>query len=187
MFFKSLIDSISNENIEEYTKSLYNIYSKDNDKIKILLEQIVNMKNIPTEILIKYYSRLYSLYSNFNKDLNKNLRINNKDKYLPYIKTLYKGVKLKSLPLANNNILYLFGNLSSDEINIIKLYLKNKIEGLPSSIVFSKSLLSFSKDKNKAQKFYKFTDKKLYKVLFKLINDKNEGYTVNFLIKNNFF
>ena len=26
MFFKSLIDSISNENIEEYTKSLYNIF-----------------------------------------------------------------------------------------------------------------------------------------------------------------
>ena len=89
MFFKSLIDSISNENIEEYTKSLYNIYSNDNDKIKKLLEQIFNMKNIPTEILTKYYSRLYSLYSNFNKDLNKNLRINNKDKYLPYIKTLY--------------------------------------------------------------------------------------------------
>ena len=128
--------------------------------------------------MTKYYSRLYSLYSNFNKKINKNLKINNKDKYLPYIKTLYEGVKLKSLPLANNNILYLFGNLSSDEINIIKLYLKNKIEGLPSSIVFSKSLLSFSKDKNKAQKFYKFTDKKLYKVLFKLINDKNEGYNL---------
>ena len=62
------------------------------------------MKNIPIEILCKYYARIFTVESNFYKDINKDLRMNNKDKYLPYIKTFYEGVKLKSLPLANNNI-----------------------------------------------------------------------------------
>ena len=48
------------------------------------------MKNIPIQILTKYYARLYTLNSNFYKDLNKDLRMNNKDKYLSYIKTFLK-------------------------------------------------------------------------------------------------
>ena len=66
------------------------------------------MKNIPVEILCKYYARLYTAESSFYKILNSDLKMNNKDKYLylPYIKTFYDGVKLKSLPLASNNILY---------------------------------------------------------------------------------
>ena len=120
MLFKTLIDKASNENIEEYTKSLYNIYSKENEKVKNLLEQILIMTNVPTEILSKYYARLYTLNSNFYKELNKDLRLNYKDKYLPYIKTFYEGVRLKSFPLADINILYRGGNLSNDEINKIK-------------------------------------------------------------------
>ena len=178
MFFKALIDAISNENMEEYTKLLYKIYSKDNESVKNLLEQILMMKNIPIQILTKYYARLYTLNSNFYKDLNKDLRMNNKDKYLSYIKTFYEGVKLKSLPLANDKILYRGGYLSNDEIGKIKIYLKNKIEGLPGSIVFSKSFLSFSKDEKKTKNFFKNTDKNLSKVLFKLINDNNEGYNL---------
>ena len=179
MFFKSLIDKISNENMEEYIKLLYKIYSKNNESVKNLLEQILMMKNIPIQILTKYYARLYTLNSNFYKDLNNDLRMNNKDKYLSYIKTFYEGVKLKSLPLANDKILYRGGYLSNDEIGKIKIYLKNKIEGLPGSIVFSKSFLSFSKDEKKTKNFFKNTDKNLSKVLFKLINDNNEGYNLS--------
>ena len=176
IFFKSLIDSVSNENMDEYTKSLYNIFSKENKEIKELLEQILIMKNIPIEILCKYYARLYTGESSFYDNLNNDLRMKNKDKYLPYIKTFYEGVKLKSLPLASNNILYRGGHLSKDEINIIQKYLKNKIKDLPGSIVFSKSFLSFSKDEKEAIKFYKMQNSP--KVLFKLINENKEGYNL---------
>ena len=98
MFFKVLIDKIKNENMEEYIKSLYNIYSKENSEIKELLEQILIMKNIAIEILCKYYARIYTFESNFYKDINKDLRMNDKDKYLPYIKTFYEGVKLNHYP-----------------------------------------------------------------------------------------
>ena len=122
MFFKSLIDKIPNENMEEYTKSLYNIYSKENSKIKELLEHILIMKNIPIEILCKYYARIYTFESNFYKDINKDLRMNNKDKYLAYIKTFYEGVKLRALPLSDVNKLYRGGNLINSEIDKIKIY-----------------------------------------------------------------
>jgi len=78
IFFKALIDNESIDNMEEYTNLLYNTYSKDNDNLKILLNQIKSMTNIPIEILSKYYARLYIIESNFYKDINKDLGLNKK-------------------------------------------------------------------------------------------------------------
>ena len=181
LFFKTLIDNISNDNIENYTNILYETYSKEKEELKELLGSIVSMNNIPIEILSRYYSRLYTANSSFHKNINKDLGLNNKDKYLSFIKILYEGVKLKSLPLSNNNILYRGSKISNEEINKIKNYLNNKIEGLPSSIVFSKSFLSFSKDKNVAVQFLKDENKNknISKVLFILEKDDNIGYNLS--------
>ena len=181
IFFKSLIDNTSNNNMEEYTNLLYDTYSKDNDKIKILLGSIKSMINIPIEVLSKYYARLYTAESNFYKDINKNLGLNKKEKYLPFIKTLYEGVKLKSLSLASDNILYRGSKISNEEVEKIKTYLNKKIDNLPGSIVFSKSFLSFSKDKGTAEKFLKYKNKNenLSKVLYILEKDVNIGYNLS--------
>ena len=53
LFFKTLIDNISNNNMERYTSSLYDEYSK-NEKVNNLLGSIKNMSEIPIEILSKY-------------------------------------------------------------------------------------------------------------------------------------
>ena len=139
------------------------------------------MSNIPIEILSRYYSRLYTADSTFHRNINKDLGLNKKEIYLPFIKTLYEGVKLKSLPLSNDKVLYRGSKISNVEINDIKNYMKKKIEGLPSSIVFSKSFLSFSKEKNVAEKFLKDEnkDKNLSKVLFILEKDDNCGYNLS--------
>ena len=106
LLFKSLIDKETTNNLKKFTKSLYNIYSKENDKVKKLLGSIESIPDIPIEILSKYYSRLFTFPSRFHSDINQELQLNNIDKYLPFIKTLYEGVKLNSLPLASNIILY---------------------------------------------------------------------------------
>ena len=180
LFFKSLMDNTSNFNQEEYTKLLYNNYSK-NEEIKKILGPILSIPNIPIEILSKYYVRIFTLYSDFHFELNKDLRLNKTEKYLPFIKTLYEGVKLKSLPLANDNILYRGSLISNDEIDKIIKYLSKKREGLPSSIVFSKSFLSFTKDKTVALKFLENEEQKenLSKVLFIIEKDTNEGYNLS--------
>ena len=38
--------------------------------------------------------------------MNEDLGLNKIDNYLPFIKTLYEGVKLHALNLASSNILY---------------------------------------------------------------------------------
>ena len=179
LFFKTLIDNITFDNIEQYTNSLYQIYSNKNDKIKNLLEQMISMPNIPLEIIAKYYVRLYTLASDFYKNMNKDLGLNKIDKYLQYIKALYEGVKLKSLSLASNNILYRGSKISNNEIDKIKNYLSNKIKGLPGAIVFSKSFLSFTKKKSIAVSFLSNKIKNLSEVLFILEKDDNLDYNLS--------
>ena len=182
LFFKTLLKDIPNDDdIANYTKQLYNIYSKENVIIQKILGQIESMTNIPIEILSQYYARLYTAPSSFYKNINKNLGTNKIKQYLPFIKILYEGVKLKSLPLAKDNILYRGAKISNNEIGKIKDYVSRKIDGLPGAIVFSKSFLSFSKDKEVADHFLSFVnmDKTLSKVLFILEKDDNLGYNLS--------
>ena len=151
LFYKTLIETVEIDKAEKYTNLIYQKYSKGNKDINDLLSQIQLLKDIPIELLSKYYIRAYTIESNFYNDINKDLGLNKKENHLSFIKTLYEGTKLKSLSLASNNILYRGSKISNNEINKIEKYLKNKIENLPASIVFSKSFLSCSKEKEIAE------------------------------------
>ena len=179
LFFKTLIES-TNKNVDKYTSYLYDEY-KENENVENLLNPIRYISDIPMEILSKYYARLYTAQSDFYNNINKELGQNKVDKYLPFIKTLYEGVKLKSLPLSNDKLLYRGGKISHKEIEDIKKYMKDKIQGLPSSIVFSKSFLSFSKDKTVANEFLSHDNDNinLCKVLFVLEKDDNIEYNLS--------
>ena len=182
LFFKTLLKDISHtDDIANYTRQLYNIYSKENIKIQKLLGQIQSMTDIPIEILSQYYARLYTAPSSFYKNINKDLGTNKIEQYLLFIKILYEGVKLKSLPLSKDNILYRGAKISNNEIEKIKEYISRKIDGLPGAIVFSKSFLSFTKEKKVADYFLGFEnkDKTLSKVLFILEKDDSIGYNLS--------
>ena len=181
MFFKSLLDKASNDNMKEYTNSLYNTYSRNNDKIKSLLGSIKSMENVPMEILSKYFARFYTAESDFYNDMNRDLGLNKKEPYLLFIKTLYEGVKLKSLSLAYDNILYRAAKISKEEAKKIKNFLNNKKPNLSGSIAFSKSFLSFSKEREVAEQYLnkKSKNKKLLKVLYILERDDNMGYDLS--------
>ena len=147
---KLSMESISTEEMENYTTFLYNIYSKDNYYIKKFLGQIESMQNIPLEILSKYYARFYTSNCSFYYDMNEDLQCNKFENYLTYIKVLYEGVKLKSLASDNSSILYRCSIISIDELKLMKNIIKKKKERLPTSIVYSRSFLSFSKRKEVA-------------------------------------
>ena len=99
LLYRSMMEKISTDNIEKFTEYLYNKYSS-NKEINKLLNSIKYIPDIPLELLSKYYARLYTIDSPFYTDINRELIENKKEKYLPYIKLLYEGVKLKSLPLT---------------------------------------------------------------------------------------
>ena len=183
LFYKTLIDTISKDNMEKYTDLLYNQYSKSNNDLKKLLYAIKSVPNIPIELLSKFYTRLYTAESDFYKSINKDLGLNKIDNYLPFIKTLYEGVKLKALPLAkNNNLLFRGSKIEKIELKQLKNYLKKKDPNLPGAIGFSKSFLSFSKDRGRAEFFLtgenKFKSTKS-KVLYILEKDETLGYNLS--------
>ena len=180
LFFKTLIEKCSNEDMKIYTETLYNNYHTKSDNIKNLLGPIKSMPNIPVEILSKYYARLYTIDSEFYKNINENLGSGIVGKYLPFIKTLYEGVKYQSLPLSEDNILYRGSKITNIEIKQIYDNKGKKIEGLPSTIAFSKSFLSFSKIKERAIEFLKRgkINNNLSRVLFVLEKDDNIGYNL---------
>ena len=158
MFYQYLIDSVSTNNIEKCTEYIYNKYNT-NEEIKNLLYPIKNIPEIPIELLSKYYAKLYTIECQFYVDINRELREKQRKKYLSYIKLLYEGVRLESLPITSNNeILYRGSKISNDEVIKIKKYLKNKIKDLPGAIVFSRSFLSFTKDKKIAEGFLNNTN-----------------------------
>ena len=158
------------DNIQQYTEMLYNNYS-NNSEIKKLLMYIKSLPNVPIELLAKYYIRVYSIQSNFYTDLNTALRKNQKDKYLIFVKVLYESIKLKAIPLMKEKKLLFRGSIiKKSEIKNIKECINKKIENIPSSIVFSRSFLSFSKSKAQALEYTSFANNKT--ILEE--NDENE-------------
>ena len=179
--FKSLIEKTSNDNMLQYTNTLFKTYSEQTIEIKRLLDSFIYIPKMTVGTLAKYYAKFYSIESGFYKDLNASLRLNKAEKYLPFIKTLYEGVKVKMLPLASDSILYRGQLISKFEIDKIKNFLNNKVENLPGLIVFCKPFLSFSKDRQVAENFLSGSScfNNLTKVLFTLEKDDNVGFNLS--------
>ena len=71
--------------------------------------------------------------------------------------------------------------ISDQEITKIKRYLKNKKPNLPGSIMFSRSFLSFSKERGEAELFLDISNNMsgLSKVLYILEKDEHLGYNLS--------
>ena len=179
LFYKALIEIPSDENIENYTKFLYTAFSSEKE-VHDLIGQIRDIMSIPKELLSKYYARLYTIESDFYKELNKDLRENRNDRFLTFIKILYEGVKLKSLPISTSKKLYRGSKISNDELDKIKNSLKKRPPELPSVIVFSKSFLSFSEKIEVAKRFLmpKNENQNLSKVLYTIEKDDKLDYSL---------
>jgi len=181
LLYNSLIDSTEVDDIDKYTDLLYSKYAEDNYRLRELLTPIKSICDIPLELLSKYYARAYTIESDFYRDINKDLRENKTLQYLPYIKVLYEGVKLKSLKIATDTELYRGSKISIDEIDKIRGYLDKKKTNLPAAIVFSKSFLSFSKEKSIAENFLYsgYLSNNLCRVLYVLEKDENIDYSLS--------
>jgi len=156
------------DNFDELTHYLYDKY-KENSIIKELLEPIDGIPEIPIEILYKYYARLYTIESDFYKDLNRGLKTNvllkeedslfsaNKNNHysITFIKSFYEGIKLGVFDLNFKGKLYGFFCLEKKEFDKINEYLKNKKSELLVANFASKCFLSFFENEEISYSFYK--------------------------------
>ena len=106
-----------------------------------------SLKNIPLEILCKFYARLYTIHSNFYKDMNQDLMRGYKENFIEYIKVMYEGNKLNVFKNSYNGILYRSSIISKKEIRDIIEYKnkRSKDQDFPFAIVYSRAFLSFTK------------------------------------------
>ncbi len=174
-FFKILLKSELEEN-NEFIQEIKKTYMKDLN-YNILLYPIDKYQNIPVELLSKYYIRMYTIEGNFYKIMKQNLFKKNQNNYiyLPYIKTLYAGLEKEALKTYNGK-LYSAQILSDEQIKELEKIEKSKEKNLPMAIIFSKAYLSFTKDINIAEDFYK-NDKN--KNVMLTIESSNENYNLH--------
>ena len=97
LLYQSIINITKIDKIENYNEYLYLNYAKEDNQIEILLNDIYKVPKIPIELLCKYYIRLYTMESNFYKNINYDLRNGAKQNNLSFIKILYEGLKLTVL------------------------------------------------------------------------------------------
>ena len=174
------------KNIELSNKEIYktNIHILEEygemKQIKNLILPLLNIKNIPYNILGKFWGRIYTIECPFYKNLNNNLMKLENKYYNQYIQLLYLG--LKEFEYKGNDMLYRGTNISDDEFQKLNNFYKNKNKNIINDdfqslyLIYSRTYLSFSIDKNISIKFLKNiknTKKVLFQIENNLINKKN--------------
>ena len=148
LLYKDIITKkkISYDEIKKFNQYLLNY---GNSNINYLIEPLSLLKTIPIEIICKYWTRVYTIESNFYKEINNKLMKSEIELYDIYIRTLYFGLESKSLLKNTNDKLYRGSMINESEIDKIINSKKQKV------IVFCKAFLSFSKKLDVAINFLK--------------------------------
>ena len=134
---------------------LFDKYLIDNygDNMKKLISQIFNV-DCPISIRVKYWLRAYTLETNFYKDMNSDLMKEKTKLYLPYIKLVYYALSNNAIKVNTSNDLYRGALINKEELsNLINHMNERKNSDIPRGLIYCKSFMSFSLDKNVALGF----------------------------------
>ena len=164
----NLNDLIIKPNRAEF--KAFDKYLIDNygDIMNELISQIFGV-DCPDPLRIKYWLRAYTLETKFYKDMNNDLMKEKSKLYLPYSKLLYSGLKSNSIKVNISNDLYRGALISKKELgNLINLTKNRKNYNIPFALIYCKSFMSFSLEKNVALDFMnkKNPDEKTIRVLY---------------------
>ena len=145
LYFNKLFATPKNDEIVKFSKLLKNKFASKNQILNELLDQILYVKTeLPIEVLVKYWLRMYTINSPFYKDVNVNLVTRKDNSYDTFIKTCYAALKKNALSVFTQKKLYRGTVLSKKEIKNIQTFLKNKQKDLPACVCYNKGFLSCS-------------------------------------------
>lgn len=166
------INSVSNEDVISF-ENFIQINFKEKQIQKLIIPMLY-IKDFPREILSKFFARMYTEETNFYREMNKALMKQEKN-YNTYVKVMYEGLYLGSLYLSQNDILYRGTKMTRKEIDNIRKsfeeWNKKKDKNLPKFFLYSRTFLSFTKDKLNIRTFLGKTDEYFYRVIFILRNN----------------
>ena len=141
--FSTLTTLPKNSEIKDFNQFLIDTFSSNTD-LKYLIEQTIDYQDIPLEILIKYWLRVYTIEPNFIKEMNKSLNDNKEknNKYNTYIRVLYSALNKKIIKFYNNSTIFIGTKITKEEINKIQNNINNKKPNLPSCFCYNKAFIS---------------------------------------------
>ena len=143
------IKPIDESKIEDFNKEMNSKYSKT--EIEPIFRQLLNINEIPYEIISKFWLKAYTYENPFYIDMNKKLENNEITDYLIYIQMMYEGIKLKSFPLESEKTLYLGAYFNYPELRKMEQFFLNEPK-FPRLFIYSKSFASFFKTEKEALK-----------------------------------
>ena len=188
--YSSFIWEPSKSEIDDFNKFLIKKYQNCYNELNLLMNQILTDYEVPIEILVKYWLRLYTfnepkIYLIINEGLNEG-----NDQYDIFTRVSYSGLRLNGIKSLVNKPLYRGSKITLDEIKFIeeKINNKKKNKKIPECICYSKSFLSFSEDFTVGIKF--LIEKKKYlqkndRFCFFLINSGDEKKMISQLSNAN--
>lgn len=153
-FYKDIFYNkhIDNNELNYFTKFFLTNFCS-NKYVEKLLKPLILFKEVPEEIISKYWARAYTYETPFYSVMNKSLMIKAYKIFEIYIKLLYKGLALKSYYPKLGANLTRGTKLELSEINFLK-----SIAGT-NQIIYNKSFLSFSLNKQFSIEFEKNCDR----------------------------
>ena len=166
-FYQKFLEETDSINNTEFIQYMYNNYNKE-QSYKEMLSQMIDIPDIPVELLSKYYIRMYtSAGGNYYKYMKFDL-LGDDEKikliYLPYIKTLYKGLEIGTLRTYTSFNVYGALKLSDQQIQDLSQYKQN------GSLMFSRAFLTFSKIPEVTEIYMKYGKNAFATVSFSNIN-----------------
>ena len=191
-----VFNSVLIDNSEIYNNQKFINYFIENYKNTIkyndLVNQLVDVQDIPVPLLSKYYVRLIATEDYFYEKMRYDfLNDNNsqKDIYLPFVQTIYSGLKQGALKPCTNTELYSAQFLNEHQIqellgkNTYKKQVqieknscfKSENTDIPNSIIYSQSFMTLFEDFNRAE--YLLTEGR--NTIITIIGPKNEYYLIN--------
>ena len=159
---------------EVFDKYLIDNYG---DTMNELISQIYKV-DCPDSLRIKYWLRAYTLETKFYKDLNSDLMKDQTKLYLPYITLLYYGLTNNFINANISNDLYRGALINKEEIENLINHINKKNSDISYALIYCKSFMSFSLDKNVALDFMqsKNPNEKIIRVLYILKSEPGINY-----------
>ena len=196
-FYSYLIQDTTETEIDYFNHNIITNFKDDEKKTEKQIKGIIrNLKRNhlnSKELISKNWLKIYTIESNFYKEMNKVLRTQDENKfvYYPLIKICYEGIRKKFLDPVYKKTLFRGSLISKKELeklikkfeNNIKIQ-KEKNQEFPKVIVYSRSFLSFSEKADVAKVFallkHEHNDK-LEKIVYEIQEIKNDELDENTL------
>ena len=146
--YSKLIEKINDEDINEFNN---NILKYNNEEINKLIYPLTFLKEIPIQLLVKFWLRIYKLETDFYSNMNCKLMKFEGKEFYTYIKLLYFAINQEYVKNRCNITLYRGDIMNDEELNIINNKCNSNL--VIDKLFYGRRFLSFSTSQDVAKKF----------------------------------